>query len=1733
MADTLRRKECGAIRTLMVLAALAAHAFFDAHAQGPVWDWMKTQDAGSNEYVRDIAVETATGNIYAVGTYTSNSGTPPPFNLPPTAGSADAFIVKLGPAGNLLWSKAIGSNQPDAAMGVAVGPSGHVAITGYHLNSIPTLGLGHVGNSDAFVSLFDPNGAHIWSKNIAGSQNDEGTSVVITNNQVVAFGSFTNQGSLTGVLSSLGLTLGRRYAYLNAFDLAGTNSWSLVGSSNSDILSERIAADANTVYVIGFTEGNRFSWVNSSGITLSNVSIFNTNIGFVSAVSSTGTPLWSRLIDNPDDSDVEFNGIAAGCGGVYITGRSHNSTVFPGGAVSTIPGVHDYFYLASLNPGTGSTQWVRTARSSTPHGMVGNDITIGRNQQIMVSGSMIGTVTTDGGSMIAGDDEPDLFIARFAPDGTAVWYDRSVNDGDEYPLAIAASTPGRYVVGGQYENDLVLGPLTQVNGSGNDLFVAHFSDPDHLGFTVDPSRFTQPGPYCWDPGPVNLNDHLVDHASSVISSSISVLAPNNALGAPDNVGANFTAPGADLVLDLGDTIQAGETVRLWWRSNTSGQQAQLLASSSLDLITFGPSNTFTSSSNSWTMVSFSVPTAARFIRLRRSSSNAYTSLQVDAIRTMNNTVSGGAWSGGPHVTASGTFTPTGPGAYPVTYTVTQGTCVYSTSKTIRVDAASAGGTVSGGGSYCPGANGVLTLSGHTGNVGRWMNSSDGISWTSIAHTSNSYPWSGIVGTMYFRAAVQNANCPIALSGIDTVTVSDVTPPVVICPLNDTLYTPVSACTSPYSVPATIGTDNCPGAMITGNIYVAVAGGGSVAVNGIEVQTAGPLALGAGSVIALPLGIHQFTDTLFDGSGNHTVCNWSITVLDNTPPTIACPPSPVDLNSAVGSCSGVLIDLLNLVTIGGDNCSTDADLLLTQTPAAGTVMNDGDPATVIVADGSGNSSTCTFSIQVLDTEPPVFDNCPSPSDQEFNPPMGACSHRYVFPTINSTDNCDPDTESDYQTFLREEGNPIWQDVTGQTDHVLAAGTHLLYEVHTDDAGNADTCHWTVTVRDDEAPVITVPADIIVSADGNACGAMVNFAVGVSDNCAVLDTTFSHASGSSFPVGSTMVTVDANDIHGNAAAQASFTITVVDNTAPTITCPGNVSRNISNLGTCTGAASWAQPVFSDDCGSSTLFQTAGLASGSQFPLGLHPITYTVQDAAGNTASCSFTVAINDISAPTITCPLYDTLPIPLGPGCSLSFPDLRDSLTVTDCSPWTNTMVPAAGTLFTQDTVLYVTMWVEDSAGNGIWNDHWVHIADLAPPTINCPSDISVNADPGACGAVVNYVVPTGTDNCAATTIAMTAGLASGSFFPVGTTTMSYLVTDAAGLTASCSFSVTATDNSIPALVNCPMDMVITAAPGACDAVANWTEPIVSDNCSATLTRTGPASGSSFAVGTTTTITYSATDGNNTATCGFNVTVIAPVVDLVYGTTTACQGSAVIMPSMATPAGGTFIDADQSGTVDPSTGAFDPSIATPGPHTIGYTLSGDCTILDWFTVTVVAVPTASILYAASPYCSGTGTATVSRTGATGGSYSSTAGLAINVWTGDVDLAASTPGNYTVTYTIATGGVCGEFSTTAPITITPSSSNTTTASACDNYTWSVDGQSYTASGTYTSVSGCHTETLVLTITPSTSNTTTASACDSYTWIVDGQSYTASGTYTSVSGCHTETLVLTITPSTSNTTT
>src|SRR5207249_1067013 len=64
---------------------------------------------------------------------------------------------------------------------------------------------------------------------------------------------------------------------------------------------------------------------------------------------------------------------------------------------------------------------------------------------------------------------------------------------------------------------------------------------------------------------------------------------------------------------------------------------------------------------------------------------------------------------------------------------------------------------------------------------------------------------------------------------------------------------------------------------------------------------------------------------------------------------------------------------------------------------------------------------------------------------------------------------------------------------------------------------------------------------------------------------------------------------------------------------------------------------------------------------------------------------------------------------------------------------------------------------------------------------------------------SYSAPLGTDNCPGSSTVQTGGLASGSLFPVGVTTNTFVVTDAAGNTAACSFTVTIVDQMAPVAV----------------------------------------------------------------------------------------------------------------------------------------------------------------------------------------------------------------------------------------------------------------------------------------------------------------------------------------------
>jgi hypothetical protein len=187
---------------------------------------------------------------------------------------------------------------------------------------------------------------------------------------------------------------------------------------------------------------------------------------------------------------------------------------------------------------------------------------------------------------------------------------------------------------------------------------------------------------------------------------------------------------------------------------------------------------------------------------------------------------------------------------------------------------------------------------------------------------------------------------------------------------------------------------------------------------------------------------------------------------------------------------------------------------------------------------------------------------------------------------------------------------------------------------------------------------------------------------------------------------------------------------------------------------------------------------------------------------------------------------------------------------------------------------VSVTAHDGNGGICQIDTVVNLRDQTPPDISTPANITVNNDPEACSAVVNYSEPVSTDNCSGPSTTCTGGLGAGSLFPVGTTTETYTVTDGSGLTASCSFTVTVMDTELPE-ISCPSNVEAEPTSPA-GAAVTYPVPVGSDNCAGAVTAqtAGLGPGSTFPLGTTAE-SYSIIDGSgNAAACTFTVKVLSP-------------------------------------------------------------------------------------------------------------------------------------------------------------------------------------------------------------------------------------------------------------------
>ncbi len=206
--------------------------------------------------------------------------------------------------------------------------------------------------------------------------------------------------------------------------------------------------------------------------------------------------------------------------------------------------------------------------------------------------------------------------------------------------------------------------------------------------------------------------------------------------------------------------------------------------------------------------------------------------------------------------------------------------------------------------------------------------------------------------------------------------------------------------------------------------------------------------------------------------------------------------------------------------------------------------------------------------------------------------------------------------------------------------IAGGASFdLVVFNTNPTGNGNPYELTVVGFDGcvvPPCMLTCPANITVSNTANQCGAVVNYPAPTTSGVC-LTVTCAPASGSFFPVGTTTVTCTGTS-PGNPNSSCTFTVRVNDTQPPAITCPANQFAGTSGA---TAVVNYPAPTASDNCPGIGA-PVCSPASGSAFPVGVTTVTCTVADAAGNTATCSFTVTVNRVVAAAITDPLDCTGP-----------------------------------------------------------------------------------------------------------------------------------------------------------------------------------------------------------------------------------------------------------------------------------------------------------------------------------------------------------------------------------------------------------------------------------------------------------------------------------------------------------
>ena len=326
----------------------------------------------------------ANGNVYVVGTVSDDLGSGI------VQGDQDVYLRKYDAAGQLVWSRLLGSSKRASGFAVATDASGNVAIAGKVTDRLTTTAVG--GGDDTFVTKYDSEGREVFTRQIAPVLDDQANALTFG-----ADGSLYVAGQTKAAVSS-GITHGGgNDAYLMKLTATGTLDYARQFGGAGDDRATSLALDGNGDVILGTVEAGE------------------AKVRKLLAADGTSPAVWEIGLGNLGQGNL--SSIAIDGGSIYVAGSTDNAALTAGGQASIVTahgGGADGFVMKIADAGT-------TAAASfvTYLGTTGSDSATGvavAGGAVYVSGSTNGAL--NGGATTG---RVNGYVAKLDGTGARVW----------------------------------------------------------------------------------------------------------------------------------------------------------------------------------------------------------------------------------------------------------------------------------------------------------------------------------------------------------------------------------------------------------------------------------------------------------------------------------------------------------------------------------------------------------------------------------------------------------------------------------------------------------------------------------------------------------------------------------------------------------------------------------------------------------------------------------------------------------------------------------------------------------------------------------------------------------------------------------------------------------------------------------------------------------------------------------------------------------------------------------------------------------------------------------------------------------------------------------------------------------------------------------------------------------------------------------------------------------------